>query len=177
MWCQTRNGAERRCSYWSRLLLSTPPAPTEGNVQGVGYLAVIGTLSHATDGSLLLAMSMTIPRKAVDPKLLNRCWHMFSLSLSRHNLHCWEEFHLETIWPQIAWKKFCSEIFSFESVWLWKIVRWYVVQVIQKVKKLQKLEAAQRDTENCQAFSTFQRTIDSKTAAVVEATPTERYGR
>ena len=58
-----------------------------------------------------------------------------------------------------------------------EVVCIYVVQVIQKVKKLQKLEAAQRDTENCQAFSTFQQTINSKTAAVVEATPTERYGR
>ena len=47
-------------------------------------------------------------------------------------------------------------------------------QVIQKVKSLQKLEAAQRQAENSQAFQAFQQTHSSRTS--VEATPTERYG-
>ncbi|CAI8044240.1 DnaJ homolog subfamily C member 2 [Geodia barretti] len=49
-------------------------------------------------------------------------------------------------------------------------------QVIQKVKSLHKLEASQRDSENCQAFTEFQQTLNSRTP-VVEATPTERYDR
>ena len=43
------------------------------------------------------------------------------------------------------------------------------------MKSLHKLEASQRDSENCQAFTEFQQTLSSRTP-VVEATPTERYG-
>ena len=47
------------------------------------------------------------------------------------------------------------------------------VQVINKVKSLQRLEAAQRDSES--AFLAFQQTSNFRTPTV-EATPTERYG-
>ena len=49
------------------------------------------------------------------------------------------------------------------------------LQVINKVKALQRLEAAQREAENSQAYQAFQQTHSSKTATV-EAPPTERYG-
>ena len=48
------------------------------------------------------------------------------------------------------------------------------LQVINKVKALKKLESSQRETENSQAFQSFQQKHSSR--ATTEAAPTERYG-
>ena len=48
------------------------------------------------------------------------------------------------------------------------------LQVINKVKALKKLESSQRESENSQAFQSFQQKHSSR--ATIEAAPTERYG-
>jgi DnaJ family protein C protein 2 len=48
-------------------------------------------------------------------------------------------------------------------------------QVINKVKALKKLESSQRESENSQAFQSFQQKHSSR--ATIEAAPTERYDK